>query len=196
MDPRTSQRVLTDWKWTWHLIRKRDGRYGRLYEAFSGFYSKATQGPNKLPSPNLICVTLVMGVCQGLTHWNDNLPTHGPKEDASSVRPKQKSEWRSSLNHRGRTPFGICSNKLLEEFHQWTMEPSLHAQPPRSGLEASALESQMTVGDRAPADASIPCVSSRPRFQLLWVFFFFFSYFLVSFFFSFSWQGSNTLIFL
>ena len=71
--------VPTDWKWTWHLIGKRDGRYGRLYEAFSGFYSKATQGPNKLPSPNLICVTPVMGVCQGLTHWNDNLPTHGPK---------------------------------------------------------------------------------------------------------------------
>lgn len=62
-----------------HAASNQEARW--QIRTFSGFYSKATQGPNIPPNPNLICVTPVMGVCQGLTHTEMiTCPHVGPRK--------------------------------------------------------------------------------------------------------------------
>ena len=84
--------------------------------------------------------------------------------------------------------------------HSLACTHSLLLTPARWQLGFSTeVESQTTLDDRAPADASIPCVSSRLRFQLLWLFrcllgfsFLFFSFsFFFFFFFSFFLEGQK-----
>ena len=120
----------------------------------------------------------------------------------ATCRPRRLSPTRSRSRSRApgfleNPPRAVCPQVPTPDPRGHTLT-RLHARllvPAWWHLDFSTEESQMTVGDRAPADASIPCVSSRLRFQLLWLFscllvFFHF------FFFFFSWQGSNALIFL